>query len=186
MIQRLLVVTALFLAPCLAAAQSQYSAERAPVSFNVGAAYSYFIAGYGGYKVLGPVAYATFSPVIWDHAGIEGEGRWLTQNGSRGFSEYNYLIGPVYRITLVEHRRFHPYVKGLVGAGIVNFPNGLAVGRYFAIAPGGGVDFTLNRHWRARADYEYQIWPGSSDIAGTSASTIKPNGVTVGLTYRVF
>jgi len=185
-IQRLLIVTALFVVPGLAAAQSQYSAERAPVSFHMGAAYSYFIAGYGGYKVMGPVAYATFSPVIWDHVGIEGEGRWLTQNGSRGFSEYNYLIGPVYRITMMEHRRLHPYVKGLVGAGIVNFPDHLAVGRYFAIAPGGGVDFTLNRHWRLRGDYEYQIWPGSPDIPGTSLATIKPNGATVGLTYRVF
>jgi len=117
---------------------------------------------------------------------VEGEGRWLSLNGSRGFAEYNYLAGPVYRMTLSEHRGFHPYVKCLAGIGIVDFPNNLAMGRYFAIAPGGGVDYTLNRRWRLRADYEYQIWPLAPGIPGNSASAMKPNGVTVGFTYRVF
>jgi len=186
LIRRLFIVAVLVAAPMLAAAQAQYSAERAPVSFTLGGAYSFFVAGYAGEKVMGPVANATFSPVIWDHVALEAEGRWLTQNGSRGFSEFNYLIGPLYRITLVEHHGLHPYMKGLIGAGIVEFPNHLAVGRYFAIAPGGGVDVTLNRRWRLRADYEYQIWPQSPDIPGMNVATIKPNGVTVGFTYRVF
>jgi opacity protein-like surface antigen len=186
LIRRLFIVAVLVTAPMIAAAQSQYSAERAPVSFTMGGAYSFFNAGYAGYTVMGAVAYAAFSPVIWDHVGVEGEGRWLIQNGSRGFNEYNYLIGPVYRITLVAHHGLHPYVKGLIGAGIVEFPNHLAVGRYFAIAPGGGVDVTLNRRWRLRGDYEYQIWPQSPDIPGMNVATMKPNGVTVGLTYRVF
>jgi len=185
LIRRLLILAAVFIAPMLAAAQSQYSAERAPVAFTVGGAYSFFDAAYGGYKVMGVTAYANFSPVIWDHVAVEGEGRWLTMNASRGFAEYNYLAGPVYRITLSEHR-FHPYVKGLVGAGIIDFPNNLAYGRYFAIAPGGGVDYTVNRRWRLRADYEYQIWPQAPDIPGMQSSAMKPNGVTVGFTYRVY
>jgi opacity protein-like surface antigen len=186
LINRLLIIVALLVAPVLAAAQAPYSAERAPVAFTLGGAYSYFDAAYGGNKVMGATAYMNFSPIIWDHVAVEGEGRWLPLNASHGFSEYNYLAGPVYRISLSEHRKFHPYVKGLIGAGIINFPNNLAYGRYFAIAPGGGVDYTLNRRWRLRADYEYQIWPGASDIPGTSSSTLKPNGVTVGFTYRVF
>lgn len=186
LIRRLLTVAALFLAPILAAAQSQYSAERAPLAFSLGASFSYFDAAYGGYKVMGAAAYANFSPVIWDHVGVEGEGRWLTMNASHGFAEYNYLAGPVYRITLTEHRKFHPYVKGLIGVGVVDFPNHLAYGRYFVIAPGGGVDYTLNHRWRLRADYEYQIWPGASDIPGFSSAAIKPNGVSVGFTYRMF
>jgi len=184
--RRFLIVAAVLVAPILASAQSQYSAERAPVSFTVGGAYSFFDASYGGYKLMGPVAYATFSPVLWDRVALEGEGRWLTQNASDGFREYNYLIGPVYRFTLVEHHGLHPYVKGLVGAGIVDFPNHLAVGRYFAIAPGGGVDLTLNRRWRLKADYEYQLWLQSPGIPGIDHPMMKPNGVTVGFTYRVF
>ena len=186
MIQRLLIAAALFVMPSLAAAQSAYSGERPPVKFTVGGSYSYFDAAYGGYKVMGAVAYANFSPVIWDHVGVEGEGRWLSLNASRGFREYHYLAGPVYHITLAEHRRFHPYVKGLIGIGIVDFPNHLAVGRYFVLAPGAGVDYTLNRRWRLRGDYEYQVWPGAPDIPGLSNPVMKPNGVSVGFTYRVY
>ena len=186
MFQRLLIAALLVSTPVLAAAQSQYSAERAPVSFTVGGSYSFFDAGYGGYKVMGATAYADFSPVIWDHIAAEAEGRWLTLNADRGFREYNYLAGPVYRITLSEHHNFHPYVKGLIGEGIIDFPNQLAYGRYFAIAPGAGVDYTLNRRWRLRADYEYQIWPQAPDIPGIPSGTLKPNGVSVGFTYRVF
>jgi opacity protein-like surface antigen len=185
-IRHLGIVAALFLAPVFAAAQALYSAERAPVAFTLGGAYSFFDAAYGGYKLIGATAYVNLSPVIWDHVAVEGEGRWLTLNASHGFAEYNYLAGPVYRITLSEHRNLHPYVKGLIGAGIIEFPYNLAVGRYFAIAPGGGVDYSLNRRWRLRADYEYEIWPQATDIPGNSSSAIKPNGVTLGFTYRVF
>ncbi len=186
LVQRLLIAAAVLMAPIIAAAQSQYSAERAPVALSVGGSYSYFDAAYSGYKPMGGTAYVDFSPIIWDHVGVEGEGRWLTLNADRGFREYNYLAGPVYHVTLSEHRSFHPYVKGLIGEGIIDFPNHLAYGRYFAIAPGGGVDYTLNRHWRVRADYEYQIWPQAPDIPGFSSSAMKPNGVSVGFTYRVF
>lgn len=186
MIRRLIAVVAVLAAPMLAAAQSEYSAERAPVALTVGGAFSYFDAAYSGNKVMGGTGTLNFSPIIWDHVAGEAEGRWLTMNGARGFSEYNYLAGPVYRITLVEHRGLHPYVKGLIGGGIVNFPNHLAVGRYFVIAPGAGVDLTLNRRWRLRADYEYQIWPGANDVPGTSGGIMKPNGVTVGFIYRIF
>ena len=185
-IRRLLILGATFIAPVFAIAQTQYSAERGPVAFTIGGAFSFFDAAYGGYKVMGATVYGDFSPVIWDHVALEGEGRWLTLNASRGFAEYNYLVGPVYRITLTEHRKLRPYVKGLIGAGIVEFPNNLAVGRYFAMAPGGGVDYTVSRRWRLRADYEYQIWPQAPDIPGFSGNAMKPNGVTVGFTYRLF
>ena len=186
MLRRSLIMAALLMAPIIVAAQSQYSAERAPVALSVGGSFSYFDAAYSGYKPMGPAAYVDFSPIIWDHIGVEGEGRWLTLNADRGFREYNYLAGPVYHITLSEHRSFHPYVKGLIGEGIIDFPNHLAYGRYFAIAPGAGVDYTLTRRWRLRADYEYQIWPQAPDIPGISTSAMEPNGVTVGFTYRVF
>src|SRR3954471_12545784 len=184
--QRLFIVAALLVAPVLAAAQSQYSAERARAAVTMGGSFSFFDAAYGGDKVMGPVGYADLTPFIWDHIGVEAEGRWLTMNASHGFAEYNYLAGPVYRITLAEQRTLHPYVKGLIGGGIVEFPNHLAVGRYFVIAPGGGVDVSLNRRWKLHADYEYQIWPQAPGIPGISSSAMKPNGVSVGFTYRVY
>jgi hypothetical protein len=186
LIHRFLILAALLIAPILAGGQTVYEAERAPVSFSTGGAFSFFDAAYGGYKVMGAVAYVNFSPLIWDHVGAEAEGRWLTFNASRGFREYNYLAGPVYRITLSEHRRLHPYVKALVGQGDIDFPNHLAYGRYFVLAPGGGVDMTLTRRWRLRADYEYQIWPDAPGIPGLASGVMRPNGVSVGFTYRIF
>jgi opacity protein-like surface antigen len=186
LVQRALILAALLMAPILASGQVDYDAERAPISLSAGGSFSYFGADYGGYHVMGPTAFVDFSPIIWDHVAAEAEGRWLTLNASQGFREYNYLIGPVYRITLTRHPSLHPYVKGLVGAGIIDFPNNLAYGRYFAIAPGGGVDFTLSRRVRLRADYEFQIWPNAPDIPGTPGGTMTPNGVSVGVTYRIF
>ena len=183
--QRLSIVAALILAPMLAAAQTAYDAEAGPVSLKLGGSWSYYDAAYGGYKVMGVGASVNFSPIIWDHVAGEFEGRWLSLNASHGFEEYNYLAGPVYRITLSEHRGLHPYVKGLIGAGIVDFPDHLAYGRYFVLAPGGGVDWTLNRRWRLRGDYEYQIWPQAPGISGYPG-IMKPNGVSVGFIYRVF
>ncbi len=174
------------MAPILAAGQSVYEAERAPLSLKVGGEFSYFDAAYGGYKPMGVTAHVNFSPIVWDHVGGEAEGRWLILNGSQGFREYNYLAGPVYRITMSEHRTLHPYVKALVGAGVIDFPNNLAYGRYFVMAPGGGVDVSLTPRWRLRADYEYQIWPQAPGIPGLSSGAMMPNGVTVGFTYRVF
>jgi opacity protein-like surface antigen len=77
-------------------------------------------------------------------------------------------------------------VKGLIGMGVIEFPNHLAYGRYFAFAPGGGVDFNVNPRWRLRADYEYQFWPQAPGIPGISSGMMNPNGVSVGFTYRVF
>jgi opacity protein-like surface antigen len=180
------LLLAVLLAAIPAAAQSAYDAERAPLSLAVGGSFSFFDAAYSGYKVVGAATSIDFSPLLWDHLAGEAEGRWLTLNASRGFAEYNYLAGPVYRITLSEHRGLHPYVKGLIGEGVVDFPNHLAYGRYFVVAPGGGVDMTLNQRWRLRADYEYQVWPQAPGIPGWSGGIMKPNGASVGFTYRVF
>ncbi len=185
MLQRFLIVAALCAMPALAAAQAVYSAEAAPDALTLSGSYSYFDAAYSGYKLMGAVGQVNFAPLIWDRVAGQIEGRWLTLNASRGFAEYNYLAGPVYRITLLAHPRLHPYVKGLIGEGIVEFPNHLAYGRYFVLAPGGGADLTLTSRWRLRADYEYQIWPQASGIPGASGM-MKPNGVSVGFTYRVF
>ena len=186
MLQRSFLLAALLMAPIFAAGQVIYQAERAPVSLTTGGSFSYFGADFGGYHVMGPTATVDFSPIIWDHVAAQAEGRWLMINGPHGFSEYNYLIGPVYRITLTGHRSLHPYVKALLGGGIINFPRDLAYGRYFVIAPGGGVDLTLTSRMRLRADCEFQIWPNAPGIPGTPSGTMTPNGVSVGVTYRIF
>ena len=174
------------MAPALAAAQTVYEGRRAPLSLGTGASLSYFDADYGGYHPMGLTAYIDVFPILWDHLGAAAEGRWLTLNTSAGFREYNYLIGPEYRFTLPNHKTLHPYVKALVGQGVIDFPHHLAYGRYLAIAPGGGMDFTVSNHWRIRVDYEYQIWPDAPGIPGLPGGTMTPNGVSAGFRYRVF
>ena len=85
MVQRLLIVAALLMAPIFAAGQSEYDAARAPLALSMGGSYSFFDAAYGGYKVMGAVANVDFSPLIWDHVGGEVEGRWLTFTASPVF-----------------------------------------------------------------------------------------------------
>ncbi len=186
LVQRFMIFAALMLSPLLASGQAAYEATRAPVSLTAGGSFSYFDAAYAGNRMTGIGAYVDFSPLVWDHLGIEAEGRWLLFNGSQSFREYNYLAGPQFRFSVGDHRRLHPYVKGLVGEGIIDFPNHLAYGRYFVIAPGGGVDISLTRRLRVRADYEYQIWPQAPGIPGLPQGALKPNGVTGGVSYRIF
>jgi opacity protein-like surface antigen len=185
-VQRFLILAAFFAAPILACGQTVYDAQRSPVSFSTGGSFSYFDGGYGGYHPMGLTAYVDVSPLLLDHLGAQAEGRWLTLNASDGFREYNYLIGPVYRISLTNHKTVLPYVKALVGQGDIDFPHHLAYGRYFAIAPGGGVDLSLAGRWRIRVDYEYQIWPDAPGIPGLASGTMNPNGVSLGFSYRVF
>jgi opacity protein-like surface antigen len=56
----------------------------------------------------------------------------------------------------------------------------------FAVVPGGGLEYRLNRRWSVRASYEYQILPVSPNFTDEPRFGIRPNGVFAGFTYRVF
>ncbi len=167
-----------------ACAQTTPDARAGFERIAVGGYYSYFDTNYSGYRMAGPGAYIDWSSSMLWHVGVEGEGRWLILNGQNDFSEYTYLAGPRYRFAV--GKRLKPYAKFLLGAGVVNFPYHLAHGGYFVIAPGGGVDFAVSRRWGLRADYEYQIWPDAVGIPGIQSAALKPNGVSAGISYRVF
>jgi hypothetical protein len=80
LVQRVLILAVLWMAPILAAGQVVYEAERPALSLGAGGSFSYFSADYGGYKPMGVTAVVDLSPVIWDHVAAEAEGRWLTFN----------------------------------------------------------------------------------------------------------
>lgn len=92
-------------------------------------------------------------------------------------------MGPRYSF---RHGHFQPYAKFLLGAGEMNFSASFAHGGYFAMAPGGGLDWRLSWRWRVRGDYEYQIWPSAPGIAGQRSNGLTPQGFSVGLGFRVF
>jgi hypothetical protein len=186
LVQRILMMAALLMTPVLGVGQAVYEAQRAPLTLTAGGSFSYFDADYAGNKVTGIGAYTDFSPIVFDHLGLEAEGRWLMFSGSQSFREYNYLVGPRFRFSLAEHRGLHPYVKAMIGQGDIDFPYHLAYGRYLMFALGGGVDFAINHRMRVRADYENQILPDAPGIPGLPSGALKPNGVTAGVSYRIF
>ena len=184
LIGKILVLGFLLSSSVCALAQVVPEAYKSTGRLTAGEYYSYFDTNYAGNRMTGLGAYIDWTaPILW-HLGAEAEGRWLIFGAFHDFSQYTYLIGPRYRLPV--GRRFQPYAKLLVGAGEVNFPYQLGHGGYFAIAPGGGIDFNVKPRWRLRADYEYQIWPNAVGIPGIPSSALKPNGDSAGISYQIF
>jgi opacity protein-like surface antigen len=183
-IRRFLVLSILLVAGASIYGQVQDSATAGVVPLEIGGYFSYFDASYASNRTAGFGVLLDYSPALAGNLGVEGESRWLTMGGSHGFSEYNYLVGPRYRF--YKSDKYQPYAKFLIGAGEINFPYNLAHGGYFVLAPGGGVDFAVKDHWKLRADYEFQIWPGGVGIPEVQTGSLHPNGVSVGVTYRLF
>ena len=72
-------------------------------------------------------------------------------------------------------------MKALAGVGEFNFPYNYATGSYLVVAPGGGLDYRINRLIRIRvADFEYQLWP---QFTYGSMSSF---GVSTGIRVRIF
>lgn len=118
--------------------------------------------------------------------GGEGEARWLHWNQESVQIESNYLVGPRYRV--VRYDRLSGWVKLLVGAGLITtsyYPQaGSVKGSYFVYAPGGTLEYQLNRRLSLRADYEFQEWP--SFVAGVPGHNhgLTPNGMSFGMSYK--
>jgi hypothetical protein len=157
-------------------AQALPTATAPGAYISVGTTYSFFDSGYGRQKVQGFGTYVDINPIR--AVGIEAEGRWLKQSRSPSMSEFTYLVGP-----RVQFRRgpYTPYVKALVGLSYFGFPYDSARGRYFAIAPGAGVDLMLGNNLKIRLiDIEYQQLPQFT------FGRISPYGISSGVSYRVF
>jgi len=184
MLPRISILCALLFSSACACAQVVPAGYEGRHLLTAGGLFSYFDADYASNKVMGVGTYVDWTPPMFFHLGAEGEARWLTLNGANSFSEYDYLIGP--RYTFPMRGRLRPYAKVLAGAGEINFPYHLAHGGYLAIAPGGGVDYTWSSRLRVRADYEYQFWPKAVGIPEIPSSSLKPNGVSVGISYAIF
>jgi hypothetical protein len=150
-------------------------------ALSVGGYYSNFHSDYTPNRLGGLGTYFDWN--LFSHLGVEGEARWLRFNQQLGSHEDNYLGGLRY------YRRYHkfvPYAKFLVGVAEFEFPSNQGHGGYFAMAPGGGLDYRLTRHFTIRAvDYEYQFWPEAPG-GGLPTHGLTPNGFSFGASYRVF
>ncbi|WP_263359386.1 porin family protein [Acidicapsa ligni] len=158
-------------------AQVVPSAFHNPISLNVGAIGSVFSPDYGPNKLAGFGAFVDLN--VFHGIGVEGEGRWLRFNQFENINQDNYLVGP--RVKLHPLWRLQPYGKVLGGTSHMIFQDHVFSGHFTTVAFGGGVDIHVRRKWTLRAiDYEYQYWP---NFFGTHLS---PNGVSAGVSYRIF
>ncbi len=117
------------------------------------------------------------------HIGLEADARFLRFNSFYGETEDNYLAGPRYLIGTFG--RFQPYAQFLLGLAKIQYPFNIGNGSYLALAPGAGASYRIGRRWSVRAEYEYQLWPCSPDIANEPAHEITPNGFHAGIAYRL-
>lgn len=89
--------------------------------------------------------------------------------------ERTYEVGPRY---LRHYGRWTPYVKGLYGRGVYNFPFNQANLAYNMFVGGGGLDVSVTKRINVRGDYEYQKW------RGFQYSGLSPQVFTVGAAYH--
>ncbi len=156
-------------------------AVRTGAALTGGAYYSSFHSDYTPNRLGGAGIYVDWD--VFGRIGVEGEARWLRFNQQLGSYEDNYLAGPRYSR---RYGKFVPYVKFLMGAGELEFPSNFGHGGYFALAPGGGLDYRLTRHVTLRVvDYEYQFWPSALG-GGLPSNGLTPNGFSFGAGYRLF
>lgn len=115
--------------------------------------------------------------------GLEGEVGLLRWNSYHGESEASYLAGP--RYTAGQWGKFQFYGQCLAGYGHMHYPYKIGNEQYFALAPGGGVNYRFAERWTLRAQYEYQLWFGSPGYTNEPSHQLKPNGLRVGLVFRL-
>jgi opacity protein-like surface antigen len=167
--------------PILTFSQVAPAAKGGTPPLTVGGYYSNFAPDYGPNRLGGLGVYVDWD--LFGRLGAEGETRFLRFHQSAEIHEDNYLVGPRYTF---RYGPIRPYVKFLMGAGELNFYNSVAHGGYFAMAPGAGVDYRLDRKWSVRGDYEFQIWPGAPGLPGLPSHGLTPQGFSVGVGYRIF
>lgn len=147
-----------------------------------GAEYSNFQTDFEGGRLGGIGVYADLDRTM--HWGGEAEARWFRFEETAGQSGSDYLAGLRYRRSL-DHGTIVPYAKLLAGAGVMNYPHNIGHGSYFALAPGGGVDFRVERRFSVRVDYEYQHWPAAPGFPGFPSHGLSPNGISIGFAWRI-
>jgi hypothetical protein len=145
--------------PNRARAQSQESAVGGEEYLSVGGNINGTYVGYGERWLGGAGADVDIGINPW--IGLEGESNFTFYHQFYSQHESTWLGGPRYTFhAMGSNYRFRPYAKGLIGVGYFNFFNNLGHGSYFVVAPGAGVDYRIDYHWRLRlADFEYQYWP---------------------------
>jgi hypothetical protein len=140
---------------------------------------------YNNYKFLGYGVYSTID--FLPHIGLMLNLNQTDARSPKTEYERTYEVGGRY---FVHYGRLKPYVKGMYGRGIFNFPPyandqiGPASANlaYNLFALGGGADYRLKPYLNLRADYEWQKW--GSDPYGLFPNGITPQLLSIGAAYH--
>lgn len=185
------VLSLICVAPVVA--QSVESATSGTRRLFVGGEFSTFNPDWGCHNasaftcwdshLVGLGAVVDANHVLWK-LGVEGEARWLHWGGpAGGLQESSYLAGPRYPLYRIQNLTM--YAKGLVGEARITRPSNLGTGSYFALAPGGTLEYRIKWNWAVRAEYEYQFWPQFQGLPGEPVKGLTPNGLSFGVGYRL-
>jgi hypothetical protein len=139
---------------------------------------------YNNYKFLGYGIYSTID--FLPHIGLMLNFNQADAHSPKTEYERTYEIGGRY---FVRYGRLKPYVKGMYGRGVFNFPpypsdpTGPASANlaYNLFALGGGADFRLKPYLNLRADYEWQKWAGGQYLL---TNGITPQLFSLGVAYH--
>ncbi len=178
------MLTRLVVALCLFAfARPALHAQAVPTAsrrFDLQAGVGFVVdqTDYEPQKFKGFALYATLD--LTNHWGGELVFHQANSGNGDGVYERTYELGPRY---VRHYGRFSPYVKGMYGRGVFNFPiypgstqhPNLA---YNLFAGGGGVDVRVLRFLNARIDYEYQDWRSFPPTG------LNPQVITFGVAYH--
>jgi opacity protein-like surface antigen len=141
---------------------------------QIGAGFALAKPDYAQSTFQGITAYGTFD--FRPHLGIEAEFHQVDTSSGNQTYERTFEAGGRY------FRRYGPaipYVKGMLGRGVFNYPNGIANLAYNLFAVGVGADFNVGRYVRVRGEYELQRWSGFPPTG-----SLTPQLFTVGVAYH--
>jgi len=135
---------------------------------QIGGTFTFCFPDYTPQDATGGGIYADYD--VTKHLGAELTFHQVSISQHSPAYEGPYEYGVRYRW---QHGSYRPYVKGLSGRGVFNFPNpdGTVAGNlaYNLLTGGAGVDIAITPRIDVRAEMEYQHWFASVGI---------PNGLT--------
>lgn len=162
-----------WLAGCAASSNGQATTTAArQIDLQAGGGFTYARPDYGS-NLRGFALYSTLD--VTDHWGGEFVFHQANARDNSKVYERTYEIGPRYHRT---YGRFKPYIKGMYGRGVFNYPQDAANLAFNLFAAGVGVDYAVLDRLNVRADFEYQHW-----------LSFPPNGltpmlITIGVAYH--
>jgi hypothetical protein len=139
------------------------------------------------HQLVGISPYMDSRQIMFSRTAVEAQARFLHWRGPSNVTESSYMMGP--RVGLFRYRQISLNAKLMLGrAHITVPPKHAGTGNYFAYAPGGLLEYRLNRRLFIRGDYEYQFWPtwkGIHTATSDGTGALTPNGLSLGVSYAL-